>query len=276
MNSVKKSRGLKVFVSVFFVLTFVINCLRLEIWADDLFPARSEDPEEMVLISEAAINIFLYDKYSEYDDVVITDVIYHNPLDTYNFNQTMLNMFYNSRSDKHYDYDIEGSCSEVAIAIVNEYMLRKGIVSWDGNANDKDSIFYRICGAAKDNGWDGKTGTPENIIDDIFTDAMDYYTPKYKGDYSTLFMHQKYMDSYYAGIPVIVTIPDHSVCGVGILEKNVTYTKTGLFGIETTETELETFLIVNNGWLNMEVGTQGRYSYVSFEYVTSIVVPVPK
>ena len=62
MNSVKKSRGLKVFVSVFFVLTFVINCLRLEIWADDLFPARSEDPEEMVLISEAAINIFLYDK----------------------------------------------------------------------------------------------------------------------------------------------------------------------------------------------------------------------
>ena len=84
------------------------------------------------------------------------------------------------------------------------------------------------------------------------------------------------MDSYYAGIPVIVTIPDHSVCGVGILEKNVTYTKTGLFGIETTETELETFLIVNNGWLNMEVGTQGRYSYVSFEYVTSIVVPVPK
>ena len=273
MNSVKKSRGLKVFVSIFFVLTFVINCLRLEIWADDLFPARSVDPEDIVLISDSEINSFLYDKYYEYDDVVITDVIYHNPLDTFNYDQGQLNNNYNVRSDKHYDYDIEGSCSEVAIVMVCEYMVRKEIISGDG-VNNRYPLFYRVCGVAKDNGWDGKSGTPEEMIEDIFTDLMDYYTPKYKGDLSTLFMHQKYMDSYYAGIPVIVNIPKHTVCGAGILEKNVTYTKTGLFGIKTTKTELETFLIVNSGWSNINFSE--RYTYVSFEYVISIVVPVPR
>ena len=275
MNSVKKSRGLKVFVSIFFVLTFVINCLRLEIWADDLFPACSLTSYEMVLDNDSEINSFLYDKYSEYDDVVITDVIYHNPLDTNNYSQATLNAQYNVYSDKHHSGIIQNTCSELAIALVNEYMLRKGIVSWDGTNNDIDSIFYRVCGVAKDEGWD-RDGTTASKIDDYFTAAMDYYSPKYKGDYSTLLMHQKYMDSYYAGIPVMVSIPGHTICGVGILEKNVTYTKKGLFGSESTKTELETFLIINDGWSGENDDNYIRYTYVSFEYVNSIVVPVRK
>ncbi len=275
MNEVKKFRSLKLLFCLLFVLFFVFNCLQLEIWADDIFSQHSVSSQDIVLNSDAEMNSFLYDKYSEYKDVVITDVIYHNPLDTNNYNQLNLNAQYNVYSDKHHSGIVWNTCSEVAIAIVNEYMLRKGIVSWDGTANDIDSIFYRVCGAAKDEGWD-RDGTQQSKIDDYFTAAMDYYTPKYKGDYSTLLMHQKYMDSYYAGIPVIVTIPGHSVCGAGILEKNVSYTKKGLFGSESTETKLETFLIINDGWSGEGEDNYIRYTYVSFEYVESIVVPVRK
>lgn len=275
MNAVKKFGNLKILASLFFVLTFVVNCFQLEIWADEVFATFSNEPGKYVINTKEGINNYLYDKYSEYKNVEINDVIYHNPLNTYNFSQDTLNKEYNKRSDKHFNINVSGSCSEVAILIVNEYMLRKSIISENGIVQNENTLFYRICGAAKDNGWNGNGGTKEDKIDDIFTDAMKFYTPKYKGDYSILNMHKKFMDSYYSGIPVIVSAPEHSMCACGILEKNVTYTKKGLFGIETTKTELETFLIVNDGWYDATIDNfSQKYSYIPFEIVSSIVVPI--
>lgn len=254
-------------VFVILLSALPISAIAAEINSDDQYASGSYS----VLPNDSAVNAYIQNKYSEHSNVVITDKVRHTPLDTYNYEQTTLNDYFNVNQNNLFAYNIEGSCTIVAVAIISEYMLRSGKVTSD-SPYDINGLFYRAAVAGKTCGWDGRTGVfiPSNGL--IVTDAMSYYTPYYIGDYSIFNMHSKYMDSYYSGVPILVALSGHTVCGVGIIEKTVTYKKSGLFG--GTKTALETFIIVNDGWHDSQTGTgESRYQYVPFDDIVSIVVP---
>lgn len=252
-------------VFVILLSALPISAIAAEINSDDQFDKGTYS----ILADDNAVNAYIQNKYAEHSNVVITDKVRHTPLDTKNYNQTTLNLYFNDNQNNLFANDIDNSCTIVAVTIITEYMLRTGKVTSD-TPYDINGLFHRAAEAGKTCGWDGVSGVFIPTQGLIITAAMSYYTPAYVGDYSVFNIHAKYMDSYYAGVPILVSLGGHSVCGVGIIEKTVTYKKSGLFG--GTKTALETFIIVNDGWHDSEAG-ESKYQYVPFDDIASIVVP---
>lgn len=171
---------------------------------------------------------------------------------------------------------------------MNEYMVRSNKVTSsppfaartyviDGinrSFGIQTDVFLRVVDVSISQGWD-KNGTTPTDIDEIVTGVMQFCSPKYKGDYSIYFIHSKFMDSFYAGVPSVLSLGGHSVVGTGIMEYDVSYKKPRLFG-SSDKTALETIVIINDGWYNANSnGADEQYPYVPFEDIKSIIVPVP-
>ncbi len=191
-------------------------------------------------------------------------------LNVYNFSQTSLNSYYNLSPACEYKNGISGTCVEVAITMLMEYMARKDKIS-NENYESKYTIFKMVVQEAKSLGWDG-SGTLVSMIDNIMNASFENYTPVYSANHSTSKLLSKLETTITAGIPAVVNLKGHSVTGVGIVFVEVEYTKKNVFGVSTTKTANEVFVVINNGWYDSSVG-EYQYSYVPIDEVKSIEVP---
>lgn len=273
---------MKKFFAIMLALTIMLSIVSVPVFAADNTDGDEVDTLQTgeYLASESAYSVlydnnavvnYLKNEYSEYSSVTVGSMkTTVSKLNVYNFSQTTLNTHYNALSTREYEDGISGTCAEVAITMMTDYMIRAGKISTTA-ATDKFSIFNRIVHEAYLLGWDG-SGTLVSMINDIMDNNFENYTPVYSTDHSTLLLQSKLEDSIKAGIPAVVNLDGHSVTGVGFVTVDVTYTSKNIFGISTTKTETEVFLVINNGWHDATSGYY-QYSYVPFDDVKSIEVP---
>ena len=267
----------KKFVAIIIVVCMVISIVPSSFYATESLEPIQDDKMQYasskyeILYDDDDMVSYLKEKYSEYSSVSVSSVSSESPLNTYNYSQTSLNSYYNANNNEYYDNGINGTCTQVAISIMTEYMKRKKEITPYVTCNTIHDIFANVITASHACLWDGN-GTPRNMTVNIVDSNFYYYSPYYYGDYSWLFMESKIQDSLADGIPVVVHLDGHTVTGVGFVKKKVTYKKKNIWGVMTTYTQEETFLIINNGWYNTSTNSSKTYSYVHFDDVLSIVV----
>lgn len=180
-------------------------------------------------------------------------------IDCYNYSQTTLNNHYN-KTYKKGKTNYTGTCSEVAISIATDLVLRK-----DKNKKlDTTQIFTNVLNIAIKNNWfpyypasedSGPSGTLVKNINKIYSAVIKSYGIKNTVKYSSSNGFGLLKESIERGYPAVISLPSHTVVGVGYQEYTYDYTVAITYRIlwwTITKYESRTFTrgyaAILNGW----------------------------
>lgn len=152
-------------------------------------------------------------------------------IDCYNYEQFRLNKYYNDTYKRMGNKRYTGTCTEVAIAIATDLIIRKDLKK----VRSLQSIFTNTLNIAIKNNWfpatpamgtSGPSGTyPKDNIN-IFSEIAKYYGLKRTISHSLSNGYSILEKNIEAGYPVVISLPYHTVVGVGYQYYEAGYTVT--------------------------------------------------
>jgi hypothetical protein len=187
-----------------------------------------------------------------------------------NLKQSTYNSYYNSYYNLTGDDMVEGTCSEIAVALLAK--------SHKVNQGSYEYLFRTVMNTAMDNGyWTKKYGTFQAKIDSLVTKSFKFWKSNKKGNNDHLSIYTNHVKNINAGSTTIFSCSNHSMHGVGYVEYKIQYTEKILFFIPSTVTQTEMFVIVNDGWFNATSNIDNyQYSYYPVRLISSVTFALTK